>query len=335
MLKKLGQEIKKIIVKYRYFICFFIITMAIMSIELPYYIKKTGGIINIAQRIQIENGYETKGTLNMAYVTEIRATIPSFLIAKVNNDWDIVSKKDEIGSTETNREVDFRNKLALDEANNNAIIVAYQKANKDITINSKELFVIYIDEVAKTDLKIGDKIVSINDIEIRDSNDISKIVNESDVNDNLIIKVINNDVEVTRNSKIINYDGEKMIGIILGIKYDMKLNPTIEFSFKNNESGASGGLMMSLAIYNSLVPEDITKGRNIVGTGTINVNGEVGQIDGVIYKLKGAVKNGASIFLVPSGENYEDALVVKEKYNYDIEIVKISTFEEALDYLKK
>ena len=52
---------------------------------------------------------------------------------------------------------------------------------------------------------------------------------------------------------------------------------------------------MALAMYDALTREDITKGKTIAGTGTIDANGNVGAIGGVIYKLSGAVKNNADI----------------------------------------
>ena len=92
--------------------------------------------------------------------------------------------------------------------------------------------------------------------------------------------------------------------------------------------------MTSLAIYNALTSEDITNGHIIVGTGTIDSDGNVGSVGGVKYKLAGAIKNKAKIFIVPNGENYKEAIELKEKNNYDIEIVGVSTFKEAVDYLK-
>ena len=113
----------------------------------------------------------------------------------------------------------------------------------------------------------------------------------------------------------------------------METSPKISLNYKERESGPSGGLMLALAIYNSLTKKDITKGRVIVGTGTIDEDGTVGSIGGVEYKLKGAVKSKASIFLVPNGENYKTAMKLKKKNNYKIKIKGVSTFEEALDFL--
>ena len=55
----------------------------------------------------------------------------------------------------------------------------------------------------------------------------------------------------------------------------------------------------------------------------------------VIYKLARAVKEILDIILVPSGENYKEAIKEQKEHNYDIEIVEVKTFDEALDYLKK
>ena len=91
---------------------------------------------------------------------------------------------------------------------------------------------------------------------------------------------------------------------------------------------------MALSIYSAISGEDILKGRNIAGTGTIDINGNVGEIDGIKYKIMGAVKNDMDVVLVPSA-NYEEAKKVVEEKNYDIELVSISTFTDAIEYLSK
>ena len=47
----------------------------------------------------------------------------------------------------------------------------------------------------------------------------------------------------------------------------------------------------------------------------------------------GAVKEGAEIFLVPE-ENYKEAIDVKKEKGYDIEIVSVKTFNDAVNYLE-
>ena len=79
--------------------------------------------------------------------------------------------------------------------------------------------------------------------------------------------------------------------------------------------------------------QDLTHGKDIVGTGTISLDGSVGEIGGVEYKVIGAVKEGAEIFLVPEG-NYKEAVEVKKEKGYDIEIVSVKTFNDAVTYFE-
>ena len=110
--------------------------------------------------------------------------------------------------------------------------------------------------------------------------------------------------------------------------------PKLDLKFKDSESGSSGGLMLTLTIYNALTDDDIIKGRTIAGTGTISYDGSVGEIDGVKYKIMGAASNNVDIVFVPSG-NYEEAIDTKNKYHYDMEIISVDYFDEVVEYLSK
>lgn len=160
-----------------------------------------------------------------------------------------------------------------------------------------------------------------------------EIINNSNENDIIKFKVLRDDKEVEVDGKVVLEDNRKIIGIIITTDYEYDLDPEITIKFKNSESGASGGLMLTLTIYNAISGEDLIKGRNIAGTGTINLDGTVGEIDGVKYKIMGANNSNMDIVFVPSA-NYEEAISVKEKYNYDMDIIKVDTFNEVLEYLR-
>lgn len=333
MITKLYDKIKKIIYEnYKFILGFFILFLAI-NIELPYYINSPGGIIDISKKIKIDSPYKPEGSFNFAYVTEIKATIPTLLIAYFNKEWDILKREDVIYDNETEDDIYFRKHLLLDEANQNAIILAYQKANKKVDIIDQQLFITFVDTLAKTDLKVGDEVLEINNQVISNKEQISKIVAETKMGTKMNIKVKRDDQIVECYAEPTIQDNKKIIGIMITQKRVIETDPHIELKFKASESGSSGGLMMALTIYNYLTEEDITHGYDIVGTGTIDENGNVGSIGGVEYKLRGVIKAKKKIFLVPAGENYEEAMELKKKENFDIEIVPISTFDEALEYL--
>ena len=215
-----------------------------------------------------------------------------------------------------------------------AIINAYKAAGRDINITGTINEVSYIAEEADTDLEIGDQILSVNGEDISSLNDLKAIVEELDENEEVTLKVLRDDKE--RECKAITYDTSDgiKIGVSLLTTYEYETDPEVTITSKASEAGSSGGLMMSLTIYNQLIPEDITGGKKIVGTGTIDIDGNVGEIGGVKYKLIGAVKNDADIFMCPE-ENYAEAMEVAEEKDYDITIISVSTFEEAIKKLEE
>lgn len=335
MFNKLYDKIKETFLKSYRFILLLMVLTIIFSIKLPYVIDIPGGYINVSERIELENQYETEGSFNMAYVSEISATIPTIVYAFLNSKWDVYKNEEVLLENETMEDLLFRNKLALKEANNNAIITAYSKAGYEYEIVNQNFYVAYIDQNSNTNLKVGDLITYVDNKKINSKEEIGEIISNKEIGDIIEFKVINNDKEYKRTAKIVNIDGTKAVGIVIYEVLDLETNPEIEIETASSESGPSGGLMTALAIYNSLVEEDITGGNLIVGTGTIDANGNVGSIGGVKYKLLGAVKHKSKIFIIPNGENYEEAIQIKEKNNYDIEIIGVSTFDETLEKLKE
>lgn len=70
--------------------------------------------------------------------------------------------------------------------------------------------------------------------------------------------------------------------------------------------GPSAGLMLSLGIVDKLAGNgkggDLSGGRVVAGTGTIDDQGRVGAVGGVPLKTKAAARDGATVFLVPRAE---------------------------------
>lgn len=333
MFTKVYEKIKEIFKEnYKVFITMLVIFI-VCTVEFPYYINTPGGLINVNDRVSIDGAYPVEGSLNMAYVTEIKATLPTLLISLFNKDWDVLKEEDIVYENETIEDAYYRDHLLLEESVNNAIIVGFSKAGKQVEITSSSLLVTYVDDDSKTDLKIGDEIISVNGIEINNSKDINEILKNKKAGDQIYLKVLRDKKETTKSAILKEEDGKIIIGILITEKKEVETIPEVELKFKKSESGPSGGLMTSLAIYNYLTKEDITHGKKIVGTGTIDNYGNVGSIGGIKYKLKGAIKNGAEIFIVPNGDNYKDAIKLKEENNYKIEIIGVSTIDDALNYL--
>ena len=306
-----------------------IIFFIIFNIPLPYYIDAPGGIENVNKNIKIQ-GYDAKGSLNIVYVREYRATIPLILYSLFRHNYDIIKQSDVVLDEEKNIDYEKRDKLLMDESISNAIYVAYTSANKDIEILENKVYVLY-NENKDSDLKVYDEIIKINNKNISNKSDIIDILSNLNGYDKVKIDVINNNKEYTRYAKL---NTDKKLGILISNIKEYKTKPNIKINKDDDQSGPSGGLMMALYIYNKLTKYDITSGKKIVGTGTIELDGTIGEIGGVKYKLESAVKSKADIFLVPDGDNCKEVKRIKKEKKYNINIKCVSTFDSALKFLK-
>lgn len=334
MFTKLYDKLKNYIKENIKFVFLLVFLFFLFTFELPYYIDAPGGLLDVTTRLEVEYKQELKGSFNLAYVSEFRATFPSLIIAYFNKDWKVVKKEEVIQNNETIEEMEYRNHLMLDEANQNATIVGFTKANEYFQVTDRKINVIYIYDKAKTDLKIKDQITKVNGVSVQSKEDVLKIINNIPNNEKITFTVLNNNETYTRYGYKSNVDGHDLVGIILAETKEIDTNIDIGFKFKNSESGPSGGFMMALSIYNYLNGEDLTKGLKIVGTGTIDESGNVGSIGGIEYKIKAAVKEKADLFFVPK-DNYDDALKTVQKNKLNLKIIKISNIDEAITYLKE
>jgi PDZ domain-containing protein len=93
--------------------------------------------------------------------------------------------------------------------------------------------------------------------------------------------------------------------------------------------GPSAGLMFTLGIIDRLSGQDLTGGQFIAGTGTIDPDGNVGPIGGILLKMIAAREAGARVFLVPA-DNCAEALT---QVPDGLQLVKVATLDDATSAL--
>ncbi|GGZ75094.1 S16 family serine protease [Streptomyces bluensis] len=97
--------------------------------------------------------------------------------------------------------------------------------------------------------------------------------------------------------------------------------------------GPSAGLLFSLGVIDKLNGDgsggDLTGGRVIAGTGTIDAAGEVGPVGGVALKTQAAHRDGATVFLVPKAE-CSDA---KSELPKGLRLIPVTTLKGAVNSL--
>jgi len=135
---------------------------------------------------------------------------------------------------------------------------------------------------------------------------------------------------VDDDGNVIDDPDRGMVGVMLSDAFVEVVFPvTVEID-SQNIGGPSAGLMFTLEIIDELTEEDLTHGRRIAGTGSIDADGNVGAIGGVRQKVYGAIDAGAEIVLVPAS-NYDDAV---DAAGDDITVVRVANVQDALTFLE-
>jgi len=93
--------------------------------------------------------------------------------------------------------------------------------------------------------------------------------------------------------------------------------------------GPSAGLMFTLGVIDKISTHDLTHGRFIAGTGTIEPSGKVGPIGGIALKMIAARRAGAAVFLAPAS-NCDD---VKGNIPSGLDVIKVTTLHDAITSL--
>jgi Lon-like protease len=115
-----------------------------------------------------------------------------------------------------------------------------------------------------------------------------------------------------------------IVGISLGNAVDVHLPIDVRIN-AGDVGGPSAGLAFALDILQEL-GRNIVRGHKIAATGEILPDGSVGRIGGVKQKTIGAREAHVDAFLVPAGENAQEA----RRYAHGLRIIAVENFPQAL-----
>ncbi len=134
--------------------------------------------------------------------------------------------------------------------------------------------------------------------------------------------------DITMTTKKADRADRAIVGIQAGTDHTFPFTIDIKLA---DVGGPSAGLMFALGIVDKLTPDDLTGGKFVAGTGTIDDKGKVGPIGGIEMKTVGAREKGAQYFLTPKGNCAAAASDIPD----GLTLVKVDTIADAVKSLKK
>ena len=288
--------------------------------------------------IEIENveTYEYEGNLYQLTVRRDEANYFVYAWARLNNQIDLYPREVILPDGVTPQELSEISIQNMITSENVAIAVALDSLNYEIQSEGDGVLVVGLldDSPVKDKLIKDDLIVSINNQLVRSTSEFISKLRTYEIGDIVNIGLIRNEKELSIETKLIEhveYENEPMVGFLASTPNQQFIFPFEVDIETGNVGGPSAGMMMALNVYNLLTEEDITNGRKIAGTGTIEIDGSIGPVGGVKQKVIAAKRANASLILVPNA-NYSEASIYSDE---NTSIVAVDTFEEALDVISE
>ena len=177
-------------------------------------------------------------------------------------------------------------------------------------------------------LRVGDEVVRARSTAVDEQQDLVDEVQATPDGEPLDLVVRRDGKEVPVQVTPREVEGAKRVGVVLGVRYSLPFD--VQVTIGDNIGGPSAGLMMSLAVYDTLTPGSLTGGGRVAGTGEIDEAGNVGPIGGVQQKIAGARDTGTELFLVPA-DNCDGVSGVDPG---DMRLARVATLAEALDAIE-
>lgn len=269
-----------------------------------------GRTSNVNALIEIDNDFTLSGSFNTVSVysfdrvTKLQADIMN-LKDPLDPTGDVEDKSPlfDLTMEEERLSGNIQKQQSIEES----LIVAYTAAK---ALNEKIIFdyhfigfICYYYMIDQEVLKVGDLITKVKHEDVittyETRNDLAKRLNYIEVGDTIYFN--RGDIEYTYLiDKEIGFDNKNNFYCCPKYHIDEE-NCQPKFSINTVSTlGPSGGFLQALSNYCEITKTDLTKGKKIAGTGTININGEIGAIGGIEQKIVTAIRNKCDIFLCPT-----------------------------------
>lgn len=327
-----------------------LIVLAFFFLPLPRYIEGPGEADNLKSFVSMPGHPDKhKGKYMITSVALSQARPVTYLYAKLNAYYSIESI-DAVTGGESNATYDKVQNFYMQSAINESIYTAYKAAHKPVTRHYLGIYVLSVDAKSPfaSALQVGDTVTKVNGRHFNTMVGYQQYIQHQKVGQRATITYQHGGKTKRVTKKLMRLPTKKAgIGITLTDNVKVTAKPKVSID-AGQIGGPSGGLMFSLQVYTQVTGKDLRHGRNIAGTGTVDGDGNVGEIGGIDKKIIAAKRAGATVFFAPYVKpsklllkyeehhqtNYQLAKATAKKYAPNMKVVPVKTFTDAVHYLE-
>lgn len=309
-----------------------------------YYIESPGEAVPVGQFIKSKNKKPDNFYLVTVSVTSRPASILQYLWSYTRPYDERVPSKELLGGQTSSQYNELQN-WYMETSQQNAIYYAAKKAGKKHSLKYLGVYVMEVQKNSsfKNKLQIGDTVLGANGHRFHSTEEMMTYLRKQKINGKVTISVLRGKEKKQFTGKIVKVKGTNKPGIGIQLVEHVTVKTTPKLTIDAGEiGGPSAGLMFTLESYEVFTKQNLSRGHKIAGTGTISPTGKVGIIGGVDKKVVAASREGAEVFFAPTDStnvsknqtNYAVAKRTAKKIHTKMKIVPVSTFDDALNYLK-
>jgi PDZ domain-containing protein len=330
-----------------------VVAIAGSVIRIPYDTLAPGGTLNLQPRISVHGArtYPADGELMLLFVRErTHINLWSWLQAKLDPEIDLVKEPDRGGTSQHFN--DLQGVCDMSQSQVDAQVAALRRLGYDVpaepglaVVGIRRIFEYERPKGVVNTIPLGaydvlepcDEVLRADGRPIEEPEDLSEIVQSHDGGSEVELRIERDGEQQTVRVPVTETPRGPLIGVDLGLRYRLPVEIAVD---TNDISGPSAGLAMTLAIMDDLTPGDLTGGKKVAVTGTIDSSGNVGRVGGVAQKAIAARRAGAQVFIVPACADASDRGCAEEletaerRVGDDVEFAPVATLDEALNVLR-
>lgn len=320
------------------------LVVASVTVPLPILAVHPGPTPDISKLITVDAPTSPpEGSFHLTTVTLYEATLADALRAWFSSTTEVIPRSAIYPPGKSRDEVRRETAAQMSESQYAATIAALRHLGYELPPEGALVRATLKDTPGEKHLRPGDVIVAVDGAKVTTLEDLRTLLGDREIGEEAMLTVRREGETIEVVSATIASDEEPQRPVV-GIETIQNTKLPFAVSIKAGDiGGPSAGLMFALALVDLLDPEDLSGGKVVAGTGTIDVSGKIGAVGGVTQKLV-ATKcarriesdgretcRSADIFLVPAPE-LDEAQTAAHR---GVVILGVSTLGEAVDTLKR
>lgn len=208
-----------------------------------------------------------------------------------------------------------------------AAAVALRELGYDVRAEAAGALVEFVapDAPAQGKLRSGDVVVEVDGETVRGPSALRNAIREAGTERDVRLRVERGDDDVRVGVRPrTGPEGAPIIGVVVSQAADIELPVDVEID-TGNVGGPSAGLAFALGLMEQL-GRDVDRGNRVAVTGSLDLDGAVGQVGGLKQKTIAVDRGEFDVFLVPAGDNAAEA----RRHARDLRVVPVRSFQQAL-----